>query len=74
MKYPRIRDLREDKDWSQKDIGEMLGIGQRSYAYYESGNRTLPPEILIALADLHNVSTDYLLDRTDIPTPYPKKG
>ena len=65
--------MREDKDWSQKKIGEMLGISQRNYSYYESGKHTIPPEVLVALADLHNVSIDYLLDRTDIPTPYPKK-
>ncbi|MCI5735325.1 MAG: helix-turn-helix domain-containing protein, partial [Eubacterium sp.] len=38
---------------------------QRTYAYYESGERTIPPEILIALADFYNTSIDYILGRTD---------
>ena len=65
MKFQRIRDLREDSDLTQKEIGEKLNLPQRTYAYYESGKRTLPPEILIALADFYNTSTDYILGRTD---------
>lgn len=65
MKYQRIRDLREDSDLTQTQIGEKLNIPQRTYAYYESGERTIPPEILIALADFHNTSVDYILGRTD---------
>ena len=63
MKYQRIRDLREDSDLTQTQIGEKLNIPQR--AYYESGERTIPPEILIALADFYNTSVDYILGRTD---------
>ena len=65
MKYKRIRDLREDHDLTQKEIGEKLNLPQRTYAYYESGQRTVPPEILIALADFYNTSIDYILERTD---------
>lgn len=65
MKYQRIRDLREDSDLTQIQIGEKLNIPQRTYAYYESGERTIPPEILIALADFYNTSVDYILGRTD---------
>ena len=65
MKYKRIRDLREDHDLTQKEIGEKLNLPQRTYAYYESGERTVPPEILIALADFYNTSIDYILERTD---------
>lgn len=50
----------------------MLGIGQRAYAYYESGSRMLPPEILCALAKIYQVSTDYLLGLTDDKKPYPE--
>lgn len=57
--------MREDNDLTQKEIGEKLNLPQRTYAYYESGKRTLPPEILIALADFYNTSTDYILGRTD---------
>ena len=65
MKYQRIRDLREDSDLTQTQIGEKLNIPQRTYAYHESGDRTIPPEILIALADFCNTSVDYILGRTD---------
>ncbi|MBO2528206.1 MAG: transcriptional regulator, partial [Clostridiales bacterium] len=57
MRYQRIRDLREDRDLTQSQVAQMLGIGQRAYAYYESGSRMLPPEILCALAKIYQVST-----------------
>lgn len=65
MKYQRIKDLREDSDLTQSQIGEKLNLPQRTYAYYESGERTIPPEILIKLADFYNTSIDYILGRTD---------
>lgn len=65
--YQRIRDLREDRDLTQAQVGAAIGVSQRTYAYYESGQRMLPPQILCALADY------YLLERTDEPTPYPSK-
>lgn len=65
LKYKRIRELREDNDLSQRIIGEKLNITQRAYAYYENGERMIPPEILSKLADLYNVSVDYLLERTN---------
>lgn len=63
--YKNIRDLREDRDMTQTQIAKMLGISQRAYSYYENGQRTLTPEILIELAKIHNVSIDYLLGQTD---------
>ena len=63
--YRRIRDLREDLDMTQQEIGEALGLSQRTYAYYESGQRMIPPQVLCALADFHQVSVDYILERTD---------
>ena len=71
--YRRIRDLREDKDFTQEQPAEALGVSQRTYAYYESGQRMLPPQILCALADFYHVSVDYLLERTDEKKPYPRK-
>lgn len=65
MKFQRIRDLREDADLSQTEMGRQLNLPQRTYAYYESGQRTIPPEILIALAKFHNTTTDYILGLTD---------
>ena len=65
MQYTRIRDLREDKDLTQQDMAEYLHCSQRCYSNYETGTRDIPTEILIKIADFHNVSIDYLLERTD---------
>ena len=64
-RYQRIRDLREDRDLTQAQVWEAIHILQRTYAYYESGQRMVPPHVLCALADFYNVSVDYLLGRTD---------
>ena len=63
--YKRIRDLREDKDLSQREMGEILSCSQRIYSNYERGEVDIPTEILIKLADFHNVSVDYILGRTN---------
>lgn len=65
QKYQRIRDLREDADLTQKQVGEAINVPQRTYAYYESGQRMVPPQVLCALTDFYNVSVDYILGRTD---------
>ena len=65
--YRRLRDLREDKDLSQEKVGRAVNLPQRTYAYYESGQRMIPPHVLCALADFYDVSVDYLLERTDQP-------
>lgn len=65
IRYQRIRDLREDADLTQKQVGAAINVPQRTYAYYESGERMLPPQVLCAIADLYGVSVDYLLGRTD---------
>ncbi|WP_099205613.1 helix-turn-helix domain-containing protein [Scatolibacter rhodanostii] len=74
MEYKRIRALREDKDLTQQQVGDRIGVPQRTYAYYESGQRMIPPEVLAALAVVHNVSVDYLLNLTDERQPYPRKA
>ena len=70
MEFKRIRDLREDADLTQAEIGKALNLQHRTYAYYEKGERTIPPEILIKIARFHGVSTDYILELTDNKTPY----
>lgn len=65
MLYQRIRDLREDKDLTQQNMGEILSCSQRVYSNYERGELDIPTEILIKLADFHKVSVDYILNRTD---------
>ena len=63
--YQRIRNLREDHDLTQSQVGQAINVPQRTYAYYESGQRMIPPHVLCALADFYHVSVDYLLERTD---------
>ncbi|MBQ7095981.1 MAG: helix-turn-helix transcriptional regulator [Clostridia bacterium] len=69
----RIRDLREDSDKTQKEIAEFLLCDQSLYSKYERGERPLPLDFADKLADFYGVSTDYLLCRTDVRKPYPKK-
>ena len=59
--YKRIRDLREDKDFSQKQLADMLNISQSTYSRYESGFLDIPSEILISLSKIYGVTTDYIL-------------
>ncbi len=69
-KFARIRNLREDKDLTQAQMAEILQTTQRTYSRYENADSTIPLEMLIKIADFHKVSTDYLLERTDILTMY----
>ena len=69
----RLKDLREDSDITQKEIAEFLHIKQNTYSQYENGQRQLPLEMLVKIADFYSVSTDYILERTNIKTPYPAK-
>ena len=63
--YRRIRDLREDRDLTQKQVAQMLGMSQTGYSKYETGENDIPTLILIKLADFYGTSIDYLLGRTD---------
>ena len=72
-RYERIRNLREDSALTQAEIGRQINVPQRTYAYYESGERMIPPQVLIALAKFYHVSVDYLLGLTDQKEPYPVK-
>lgn len=69
----RIRDLREDKDLSQKQVAAVLLCDQSLYSKYERGERQLPLELADKLADSYGVSVDYLIGRTAVKEPYPKK-
>lgn len=72
-RYERIRNLREDSDLTQAEIGKQINVPQRTYAYYESGERMIPPQVLMSLAQFYHVSVDYLLGLTDRKAPYPNK-
>ena len=73
MEFENIRSLRIDNGYTQKQIGEYLGISQNTYSQYEIGVLKYPVDVLMKLADLYNVSLDYLVGRTNTKTPYPPK-
>lgn len=73
MYFPRLRDLREDKDLKQKEVAAVLGIDQRVYSNYETGKREIPVRFVIKLADYYNTSSDYILRRTSIMEPYGRR-
>lgn len=61
----RLRDLRNDNDYTQQQIADYLHINQATYSDYENGNINIPLDALIKLADYYHVSLDYLVGRTD---------
>lgn len=67
--YKRTRELREDHDMTQRQVAAYLGMSQPQYFRYEQGYRDIPTDVLIALANLYNTSTDYILGLVDHPEP-----
>ena len=63
--YRRIRDLREDRDLTQNQVAQMLGMSQTGYSKYETGENDIPSHVLIKLADFYGTSVDYILERTE---------
>ena len=63
--YPRIRDLREDKDLSIRELAELLHMHRTTYYNYETGKREIPVHLVIKLAKFYNTSTDYILELRD---------
>lgn len=61
MQFKRLKDLREDHDYTQSELASMLGISQRGYSHYEKGDNDIPTEILIRLSQIYGTSTDYIL-------------
>lgn len=72
MYIKRLKDLREDNDFSQNNISQILNIKQQTYSYYENGKRTIPYELIIKLAETYNTSIDYILGLTNMKEPYPR--
>lgn len=68
----RLKDLREDKDYTQQDVANYLDCSRSTYSNYEQEIRNVPIETLCKLADLYKTSVDYLIGRTDEIKPYPK--
>lgn len=70
--YPNIRALREDRDLSQREVAQILGMSQTGYSKYETGENDIPTAILIELSTFYHTSVDYLLGLTPVSTPYPR--
>ena len=70
--YPRIRDLRNDRDLNQTQVAKLLGMSQTGYSKYETGENDVPSQILIKLARFYDTSIDYLLGETSERKRYPK--
>ncbi|EGP5230047.1 XRE family transcriptional regulator [Enterococcus faecium] len=68
--FQRIRDLREDNDLTQQQIAKLLNVSQSTYSRYENGELDIPMQTVIKLAHHYNTSVDYLVNMTDIRTPY----
>lgn len=66
----RIRDLREDNDYTQKQIADFLMCDQSLYSKYELCKRDIPLQLVVKLAKFYNTSVDYLVGLTDNPKPY----
>lgn len=62
MKFDRIRNLREDNEYTQKEIAKILNCDVSLYSKYERGEREIPVWAIIKLAEFYNTSTDYLLE------------
>lgn len=73
MYLKRLKDLRTDHDLTQENMADLLKCHREVYRRYESGIRTLPIDYLVTIAKYYNTSTDYLLELTDVKTPYPQK-
>ncbi|UUI41140.1 helix-turn-helix domain-containing protein [Oceanobacillus oncorhynchi] len=63
----RLRELREKNGYLQKYVADKIGVRSNTLSGYENGTRNPDPDIIRDLADLYNVTTDYLLGRTDTP-------
>ena len=67
----RLKDIREDRDLTHREVAEHLHIRQNTFSQYENGQRGLPLDTLVKLAKYFGVSTDYILGLTDEDRPYP---
>ena len=67
MHFKRLKDIREDKELTQKQVAEVLNMKQQQYARYEAGINEIPFEYIIKLANYYNISIDYIAGLTDNP-------
>lgn len=65
--FEKIKELRKENEFTQKEISDILGCSQQVYSNYELGQRDIPTAVLMKLAVIYNVSTDYILGLTQNP-------
>lgn len=70
----RVRELRREKRYSQKEMADILGLERSSYAYYELGKVQISIDVLCTLTQLYDVSADYILCLSDDRNPDRKEG
>ncbi len=73
MDISRLKDIREDRDYNQTQIAKILNTTQQQYSKYELGIQLIPIDRLEKLADFYDLSIDYIIGRTNVRKPYPKK-
>lgn len=74
MEYNKvIRELREEHALTQQKVADLLHVGQRTYADYESGKTRIPVDNLLILAKYYDVSMDYITGASRVPNRYPRK-
>lgn len=73
LNFERVYALRKSKKMTQNELSALLNMNPNDYMKFESGNLNVPASILFKLANFYQVSADYLLNRTNIKSPYPKK-
>jgi len=73
MYLKRLKELREDNDYTQEYIAKLTNMKQPQYARYETGKRDIPLDTLIILSNLYSTSVDYILNLTDEKKSYKRK-
>ena len=73
MEYRRIKALREDRDWTQQKLADLLHISRSAYASYENGLSDVPIAVLTQLSYIYETSVDYLLEMTNEIIPHERK-
>lgn len=73
MNFNRLKDLREDMDLNQSEVASVINTTQQQYSKYELGIRLMPIDKLNVLANFYETSVDYIIGRTNVKKPYPKK-
>lgn len=73
MNFNRLKDLREDMDLNQSEVATVINTTQQQYSKYELGIRLMPIDKLNVLANFYETSVDYIIGRTNVKKPYPKK-